>query len=395
MRKYTIIIPTKDRFETLKWTVESCLNINYPNFEIVISDNCSEDETQLWIQELDHPKIKYFRTPCKMGMSANWEFALSKVNEGMITILGDDDALLPDSLNRIEFLLNKYQLDAISWKQAFYRWPNNDFVRIKNLLSLPIKKGTEIRNCKTMLQNVVNLNSFPADLPWLYGGFVDCKYINLIKQQSNRQFFHSKIPDIYSAIVLSSVIEEYVFSYEPFSIAGHSAKSNGSAQIQVSSDFSEQNENFLKESETHPFHPSLEFVHVYPILIWESVMQAMDIGVLRPGIILNKQFLLDYALRDCVNLDFIKRDAEKLRKIAELHNLELKLPSSNWRIGLKKWWNLYANYVSVWTNSQFIDCGYYKIANVSDASRLYRSLEAKANSRWNIIYHNIKLLIAN
>lgn len=89
-----------------------------------------------------------------------------------------------------------------------------------------------MRKSHIVLNKVIDQQMFPGDLPWLYGGFVSMDCIHEVKDKSNGVFFHSKIPDIYSAMVLSSIIDEYLFSYTPYSIAGHSAKSNGAAQIQ-------------------------------------------------------------------------------------------------------------------------------------------------------------------
>ncbi|NOT36010.1 MAG: glycosyltransferase family 2 protein [Saprospiraceae bacterium] len=392
-RKFTIIIPTKDRAETLQWTLTSCLAIQYPDFEIVISDNCSEDDTYEVVHSFKDERIKYYRTPGKLGMTANWEFALSKVNSGMVTILGDDDAFLPDSLLRINDLLNQYQTDAISWQQSFYRWPNNNFVKIKNLLSIPNANGIELRKTKDVLEEVLNLKKYPGDLPWLYAGFVNIDTIRNIQNKSGGVFFHSKIPDIYSAMVLSSAMEEYVYSHQPLSIAGHSAKSNGAAQIQNKEEFKEQNNAFIKESESHPFHSALEFVHVYPVLVWETYLQAKDQGVMRSDVHIHPQFLLDRAVKDCIRLDFLERDIEKLKSIALKQNVKLNIPVYSPFIKLQKKFLNGLNYLKIWTNNVFIPCGRYNISNVHEASLQYRNFESKASSRPGILFHNIKLLL--
>ncbi|MEO6190178.1 MAG: glycosyltransferase family A protein [Saprospiraceae bacterium] len=395
MRKFTIVIPTKNRCETLKWTLKSCLDIDYANYVIIVSDNCSTDQTAEVVAEFNDPKIIYYRTSEKLGMAANWEFGLSKVQDGMVTILGDDDAFMPDSLKRIDNLLNENKLDAISWKQSFYRWPNNEFVRIKNLLSIPRTNEIKIRDCASMLQAVLNLEYYPADLPWLYAGFVDIKYVQRVKAKCNDTFFFSKIPDLYSSMVLASVIDKYIYSQLPLSIAGHSATSNGAAQIQIKEEYSDQNKKFIIESESHPFHPSLEFVHVYPILVWETFLQAREQGVMRGGIILNKQFLLDRAITDCIQLDFIKRDLPMLESIARRHHLNMSVPNNNLFISIRRIWGNLKNYLNIWTNNLFISCSDYNIFNVYEASKNYRKLEERSQSRIAILFNNFKVLFTN
>ena len=42
---FTVIIPQKDRAEYLIHTLRTCIIQDYPNFEIIVSDDCSVDES--------------------------------------------------------------------------------------------------------------------------------------------------------------------------------------------------------------------------------------------------------------------------------------------------------------------------------------------------------------
>ncbi|MGZ8158598.1 MAG: glycosyltransferase family 2 protein, partial [Methylobacter sp.] len=59
MEKYTVIIPTRDRAETLEATLRTCLRQTYENFEIIVSDNCSGDNTKEIVDGLHDPRIRY------------------------------------------------------------------------------------------------------------------------------------------------------------------------------------------------------------------------------------------------------------------------------------------------------------------------------------------------
>ena len=68
-------------------------------------------------------------------------------------------------------------------------------------------------------------------LPCIYNSLVHIKYIKKIKSLSrNNIFFGGVIPDVYSGIVLSRVIEDYLYAYFPLTINGASALSGGIAQ---------------------------------------------------------------------------------------------------------------------------------------------------------------------
>lgn len=387
--KLNIIIPTKDRAETLIWAINSCLQNKYSHFSIIVSDNASTDNTEEVVMSFRDPRITYLKTPFRMSMTANWEFALKHVKEGYVTVLGDDDGFLPNSFHDINEMLNRHPSKAISWKQSFYRWPNNDFVRLKNLLQVPFKVGFEMRKSHIVLNKVIDQQMFPGDLPWLYGGFVSMDCIQEVKDKSNGVFFHSKIPDIYSAMVLSSIIDEYLFSYTPYSIAGHSAKSNGAAQIQKNANEILSNDIFLKESTDFPWHPKLEFVHVYPFIIWESILQAMEVGIFTPKVKMDYQQLFDKGVQHCVQLGIIETERNKLEIIASKNILVFK----NRKYFNKIWWlilNL-KHYIHVWSNNAFYMCINANVTNVLEASVFQYSL---VRPSWiGMIFNNLSLLL--
>ncbi len=88
----TIALPTYNRYEGLKQSLECFITQSYKNIEIVISDNNSDfDPTslvELYIK--DDPRIKFYRQKINIGMKANGDFLFSKAN-GKYFLLGSDD----------------------------------------------------------------------------------------------------------------------------------------------------------------------------------------------------------------------------------------------------------------------------------------------------------------
>ena len=73
-------------------------------------------------------------------------------------------------------------------------------------------------------------------LPCLYNSIVHISKIKEIKKLSKTgKFFNSISPDVYSGIVLSKIIAEYIYSDYPFSINGASKHSNGTSFVKQSS----------------------------------------------------------------------------------------------------------------------------------------------------------------
>src|SRR4051794_23129281 len=113
LSKVTVIIPTRERPDTLAKCLKTALNQDYGNLEVVVSDNCSSPETAAVVRALNDPRVKYFNTGKRISMSHNFEFATSKVEAGWIVLLGDDDGLLPNSLGRLVRLLEASGLQAL------------------------------------------------------------------------------------------------------------------------------------------------------------------------------------------------------------------------------------------------------------------------------------------
>ena len=119
----TIVIPTRNRSKTLYDTIRTCLNQNYKNLQIIISDNNSVDNTRETVKSFADIRIKYFNTGKSLSMSENFDFGLSKVNNGYVMIIGDDDGVLPNSIAYVNELINKTNCEAIVSHNAYYSWP--------------------------------------------------------------------------------------------------------------------------------------------------------------------------------------------------------------------------------------------------------------------------------
>jgi hypothetical protein len=93
--KVTIAIPTYNRSDLLKVSLESVLNQDYPDFQVLILDNASTDNTQAVVNSFDDSRITYVRHANNIGVLSNWNRAIELNISSYLTILSDDDILLP------------------------------------------------------------------------------------------------------------------------------------------------------------------------------------------------------------------------------------------------------------------------------------------------------------
>lgn len=87
-------IPTYNRPEGLRRTLECITGQTYRNLEIIISDNCSEgDQTQRVAEEFirNDPRIRYYRQEKNTGPMFNFQFVLAQATGDYFMWAADDD----------------------------------------------------------------------------------------------------------------------------------------------------------------------------------------------------------------------------------------------------------------------------------------------------------------
>lgn len=127
--KHTILVPTHQRGGLLRETLRGLLLQEYDNYQIVVSNNFSQDETRAVLDEFKYePRIRVIHTNQKMSMPVHWEFAMDYVEGEYVTILGDDDGVRPDFLAALDIIITETGANMIKFKTALYYhndWPDS------------------------------------------------------------------------------------------------------------------------------------------------------------------------------------------------------------------------------------------------------------------------------
>jgi glycosyltransferase involved in cell wall biosynthesis len=273
--KFTIIIPTRNRAETLYWTIKTCLEQDYDNYEIIVSDNNSLDNTKEVVLSFNSDKIRYFHTEKDLSMTENFEFGLSKVSEGYLSFLGDDDGLMPHALKIANNFITETKANAIVGRNDVYVWNNFPIKQNRGVLKFDINKKNAWVDSLKQIDYVLKKTNKYLTLPCIYcTGFVSIDIINKIKLRSKGLFFLSSIPDVYSSFVIALEVGKYYFVNESFFLGGSSASSNGASFAIESSDKSIYKE-FVKLNKI-PYHSSVVVNKMFSSFCSESMMQIVD-----------------------------------------------------------------------------------------------------------------------
>lgn len=96
----SIGIPTYNRANSyLKHALRSAINQTYKNIEIIVSDNCSPDNTESVVREFNDPRIRYYRQKENIGSLNNSNFCLEQSQGTYFLMLFDDDLVDNDFIS--------------------------------------------------------------------------------------------------------------------------------------------------------------------------------------------------------------------------------------------------------------------------------------------------------
>jgi glycosyltransferase involved in cell wall biosynthesis len=96
--KISVCIPVYNGAEFLNIAIDSVLSQSLNDFEVILVDNQSTDNTVAIIKAYNDPRIKLFINDSNIGMIPNWNKALSYASGEYIKILPADDLMYPDCL---------------------------------------------------------------------------------------------------------------------------------------------------------------------------------------------------------------------------------------------------------------------------------------------------------
>jgi glycosyltransferase involved in cell wall biosynthesis len=103
--KVSIVIPVYNGMPYLKLAVESALAQTYPNIEIIVVDNASQDGTVQWLQTLHSPIIRIIYRNSLQSAAENWTQAIELATGTYTKLLCADDLLDPEIVfNQVELL---------------------------------------------------------------------------------------------------------------------------------------------------------------------------------------------------------------------------------------------------------------------------------------------------
>lgn len=136
--KISVCIPTFNGANYLRQAVESVLDQDSQNYEIVIVDNASVDQTVRIAEDLKEEgegRIRFYQNNKNIGLAGNLNKCLEYARGEYIKFLCVDDLLLPECLERMSVALDKHQSVTLVCGGRVYVNETNDVLRSKRYAS--------------------------------------------------------------------------------------------------------------------------------------------------------------------------------------------------------------------------------------------------------------------
>jgi glycosyltransferase involved in cell wall biosynthesis len=96
----SIGMPTYNRADGyLPLALDSALAQDYPNLEIIVSDNASTDGTEELVRSKADSRVRYFRHEKSIGGTNNFNFCVEHARGAYFLLLHDDDLIDPDFIS--------------------------------------------------------------------------------------------------------------------------------------------------------------------------------------------------------------------------------------------------------------------------------------------------------
>lgn len=231
---FSVLLPSRNRLALLKFAVESVLAQSVGSWEIVISDNCSAEDYRGYVALLANPKIRLVRTQGPVPVTDNWNNALAHATGRYVIMLGDDDALTPECLARLEAIIAEHAEPELIFCAAYhYAYPGAMPARPSGYLAmvaplpalegytkptaLPPGRGRFFAEQGLKFRNLFGFNS--QYMVWKKDFIDSLAHLG--------PFFQSPYPDYYSSQVTMRLVSRVVMDPTPQMIIGISPKSFG------------------------------------------------------------------------------------------------------------------------------------------------------------------------
>lgn len=109
----SVIIPSYNRGDTIKRSIESVLDQTYSNLEVIVVDDGSTDNTEEIVADLKSNKLFYYKNHTNIGACGSRNRGVKMAKGEFIAFQDSDDEWLPEKLEKQMQFLNEINCDLV------------------------------------------------------------------------------------------------------------------------------------------------------------------------------------------------------------------------------------------------------------------------------------------
>ncbi len=129
--KVSILIPTYNSAQFLDEAIESVVAQTFTDYEVIIVDNCSTDNTKEVVSKyLTDKRFSYFRNDTNLGLVGNWNRCLELANGEYLKYLCADDKFHPEMLEKFVAVMDAHPGVSVVTSNKIYFGSQNKTVTL-------------------------------------------------------------------------------------------------------------------------------------------------------------------------------------------------------------------------------------------------------------------------
>lgn len=98
--RVSIIVPTRNRASLVGETIDAILKQTFRDLEVIVVDDCSQDDTESIIRGYADDRVRYFYHDSGRLVAVNRNYGMSQATGEYLAFCDDDDIWLPDRLEK-------------------------------------------------------------------------------------------------------------------------------------------------------------------------------------------------------------------------------------------------------------------------------------------------------
>ena len=228
----SVLLPVYNGENYIESTITSIINQSDPDFELIISIDSSTDSSERISRKFEESdgRVKVYAHNERLGMRGNYKFLIDKAEGSWLTIIGQDDAMMPFAISELRNSMKKTKgMSVLVSRRAYAFWPDTNGEFGKNQFIYPIGKNrVSLVSSRHFLIDCLKGKSEYSQGPQLYTGcFVSRALVNELLSNQNGDLFPYPIPDVSSSASILLTSKNFHFSNLPLFIVGTSGSSTG------------------------------------------------------------------------------------------------------------------------------------------------------------------------